>query len=117
MYKIIEEDECNDTYGRYRMHKALELKKEAKDGDFPHIPCERTVYRIMERLGIVHTPKRKPNGITKADREAMKSDDKIKRDFTSERPLEKAVTDITEIQTADGRGQEHNMAIFHELLE
>jgi transposase InsO family protein len=85
------------------MHKALELKKEAKDGDFPHIPCERTVYRIMERLGIVHTPKRKPNGITKADKEAMKSDDKIKRDFTAQRPLEKAVTDITEIQTADGK--------------
>jgi putative transposase len=33
----------------------------------------------------------------------MKSDDKIKRDFTAERPLEKAVTDITEIQTADGK--------------
>jgi len=27
----------------------------------------------------------------------VKSDDKIKRDFTAERPLEKAVTDITEI--------------------
>lgn len=103
MYKIIDEDECNDTYGRYRMHKALELKREGKDGDFPHIPCERTVYRIMERLGIAHTPKRKPNGITKADREAMKSDDEIRRDFTAERPLEKAVTDITEIQTADGK--------------
>ncbi len=61
------------------------------------------MYRIMERLGIVHTPKRKPNGITKADRKAMKSDDKIKRDFTAERPLEKVVTDITEIQTADGK--------------
>jgi hypothetical protein len=47
MYEIIDEDECNDTYGRYRMHKALELKKEAKNGDFPHIPCERTVYRII----------------------------------------------------------------------
>ena len=33
----------------------------------------------------------------------MKSDDKIKRDFTAQRPLEKAVTDITEIQTADGK--------------
>lgn len=103
MKEIIDEDECNDTYGRYRMQKALELKKEAEDDDFPHIPCERTVYRIMERLGIAHTPKRKPNGITKADREAMKSDDKIKRDFTAERPLEKAVTDITEVQTADGK--------------
>jgi len=33
----------------------------------------------------------------------MKSDDKIKRDFSAEIPLEKAVTDITEIQTADGK--------------
>ena len=57
------------------------------------------MYRIIGRLGIAHTPKRKPNGITKADKEAMKSDDKIKRDFTAQRPLEKAVTDITEIQT------------------
>ncbi len=103
MKKIIDEDECNDTYGRCRMHKALELRREAEDGEFPHIPCERTVYRIMERMGISHTPKRKPNGITKADREAMKADDKIKRDFTAEKPLEKTVTDITEIETADGK--------------
>ena len=85
------------------MYKSLELKKEAENGTFPHIPCERTIYRIMKKLDMVHTPKRKPNGITKADREAMMSDDKIKRDFTSEQPLEKAVTDITEITTADGK--------------
>ena len=103
MYEIIDEDECNDTYGRYRMHNALELKKEMEDGEFPYIPHERTVYRIMEKLGMVHTPKSKPNGITKADREAMKSDDKIKRDFTAEEPLVKAVTDITEIKTAEGK--------------
>ena len=27
MHEIIQEDECNDTYGRYRMHDALLLKK------------------------------------------------------------------------------------------
>lgn len=42
------------------------------------IPGERTVYRIMERLSIAHHPKRKPNSITKEDREAQKSDDKLK---------------------------------------
>jgi len=103
MMEIIDEDECNDTYGRYRMQKALELKKEAEGDKFPHIPCERTVYRIMEKLGIEYTPKRKPNGLTKADREAMKSDDKINRNFAAEKPLEKAVTDITEVQTANGK--------------
>lgn len=103
MYEIIDEDECNDTYGRYRMHNALELKRDTEGGEFPYIPHERTIYRIMEKLGMVHTPKRKPNGLTKADREAMKSDDKLKRDFEAEKPLEKCVTDITEVKTADGK--------------
>jgi putative transposase len=71
MHKIIDEDECNDTYGRYRRHKALELKKETENGTFPHILGELTIYRIMEKLNMVHTLKRKPNGITKADRKAM----------------------------------------------
>ena len=44
------------------------------------IPSERTVYRVMEEIGISHHPRRKPNGITKADREARKSEDLLKRD-------------------------------------
>ena len=57
----------------------------------------------MKELGIVHRPKRKPNGITKADKEARKSDDLLKRDFNAEKPLEKCVTDITEIKARDGK--------------
>ena len=70
MMEIVHEDECNDTYGRERMHKALLLK-------YPDsgIPSETTVYRVMTAIGITHRPNRKPNGITKADREARKSDD------------------------------------------
>lgn len=101
--EIVKEDECNDTYGYMRMHEALSLKKEADPEGFPEVPCERTVYRIMEKLGLIHRPKRKPNGTTKADKEAMKSDDKLGRDFTASKPLEKCVTDITEIKTADGK--------------
>ena len=52
---------------------------------------------------IIHKPKRKPNGITKADREARKSDDLLKRDFTADAPLQKCVTDITEIPAKDGK--------------
>ena len=52
------------------------------------IPSERTVYRVMEEIGISHHPRRKPNGITKADREARKSDDLLKRDFHAERTAE-----------------------------
>lgn len=69
MIKINSEDEYNDTYGRIRMHQALLLK----NTENVHIPSERTVYRVMEEIGLSHKPKRKLNGITKADREARKS--------------------------------------------
>ena len=103
MQEIIEEDECNDTYGYMRMYEALKLKQSLSPETFPDVPCERTVYRIMEVLGLIHRPKRTPNGLTKADKEAMKSDDKLKRDFTAEEPLKKCVTDMTEVKTADGK--------------
>ncbi len=96
--EIISEDEYNDTYGRERMHKALKLKYPSES-----IPSERTVYRVMEHIGADHPKRRKPNGITKADREARKSDDLLKRDFTAEKPCEKCVTDITEIPAKDGK--------------
>lgn len=83
MKEIASEDECNDTYGRLRMYQALCLKQP----EGVSIPSERTVYRVMEQIGLSHRPKRKPNGITKADREAMKSDDLLKRDFHSDAPL------------------------------
>ena len=64
MKEIISEDECNDTYGRIRMYQALLLKQP----EGVHIPSERTVYRVMDQIGLSHRPKRKPNGLTKADR-------------------------------------------------
>ena len=85
MMEILEEDDCNDTYGRIRMYQALMLKQPEN----VDIPSERTVYRVMEDIGISHHPRRKPNGITKADREARKSEDLLKRDFKSEEPLAK----------------------------
>ena len=57
----------------------------------------------MEQIGLSHRPKRKPNGITKADRKARKSDNLLKRDFTSAEPLKKCVTDMTEIKAKDGK--------------
>ena len=57
----------------------------------------------MKEIGLSHRPKHKPNGITKTDREARKSDDLLKRDFTSAEPLKKCVTDITEIKAKDGK--------------
>ena len=99
MIDICNQDECNDTYGRMRMYQALQLKQP----EGVHIPSERTVYRVMEEIGLNHKPKRKPNGITKADKEARKSDDLIKRDFTANKPLEKCITDMTEIKASDGK--------------
>ena len=58
MKAIRDEDECNDTYGCIRMYQALLLKQP----EGIHIPGERTVYRVMEQIGISHRPKRKPNG-------------------------------------------------------
>ena len=99
MRAIASEDECNDTYGRIRMYQALLLKQP----EGIRIPGERTVYRVMEETGLSHRPKRKPNGITKADRGARKSDDLLKRNFTSAEPLKKCVTDITEIKAKEGK--------------
>ncbi len=82
MQAIASEDECNDTYGRIRMYQAL-LLKQPED---IRIPGERTDCRVMEKIGLSHRPKRKPNGITKADREARKSEDLLKRDFSSKEP-------------------------------
>ena len=98
MMEIHSEDECNDTYGRERMHRALILK-------YPDckIPSESTIYRVMTAIGITHRPNRKPNGIIKADREARKSDDLLKRNFTADKPLSKCVTDIPEIKAKNGK--------------
>lgn len=98
MRVIADEDECNDTYGRCRMNQALKLKYPNED-----VPSERTVYRIMERIGLSHRPNRKPHGITKADRNARKSENLLNRDFRAGSPLKKCVTDITEIPAKNGK--------------
>ena len=99
MMKIVAEDECNDTYGKIRMREALLFK----NPENVEIPSESTVYRVMKEIGLTYKPKRKPNGITKADKEARKSDDLLKRDFKAKNPCEKCVTDITELKAKDGK--------------
>ena len=79
------------------MHAALKLKYPDEE-----ISSERTVYRVMETIGADHSKRRKPNGITKADREARKFD-VLKRNFSAKKPCEKCVTDITEIPAKDGK--------------
>ena len=103
MLKIHDEDEENADYGRVRMYQALKYRKEVGKLDGIKIPCEATVRSVMKQINLIHRPKRKPNGVTKADREARKSDDLLKRDFTADAPLKKCVTDITEIKAKDGK--------------
>ncbi len=59
--------------------------------------------RVMTAIGITHRPNRKPNEITKANREARKSDDLLKRDFKADKPFSKCVTDITEVKAKNGK--------------
>ena len=103
MLKIHAADEENANYGRIRMFQALQYQNEIGELGKVTIPSEGTVSKIMEQIHLIHKPKRKPNGITKADREARKSDDLLKRDFTADAPLKKCVTDITEIKAKDGK--------------
>lgn len=97
--KIIEEDEYNDTYGRNRMYQALKLKSSENF----KLPCRETVRKVMRENNLSVPTRRKTNGITKADREAQKSDNKINRDFTADQPFVKGVTDITEVPAKDGK--------------
>ena len=65
------------------MYQALKIKQP----EGIHVPSERTVYRIMEEIGLSHRPNHKPNGITKADRQAQMSEDLLHRDFHADTPL------------------------------
>lgn len=96
--EIIAEDEYNDSYGKRRILESLQLRH--KDNDLPSVS---TIYRIMQEMGIKGKKKHKPNGITKADKEARKSDDLLKRNFFADNPFKKIVTDITEIPVKGGK--------------
>jgi transposase InsO family protein len=101
MKEIIAEDECNDQYGTKRMLEALQLRLE-EDIEIM-IPSQRTLARIMKDNGLARKKKRKPKGLTEADKKAQKSDNLINRDFDADEPQAKCVTDITEVITADGK--------------
>ena len=81
------------------MYQALKIKQP----EGIHVPSERTVYRIMEEIGLSHRPNHKPNGITKTDRQTQMSEDLLDRDFHADTPLSRCVTDMTEIPACDGK--------------
>jgi putative transposase len=92
---LAEHPENNDNYGAQRIHLAL-LQRGFKIGI-------RQVYRIMRKNNLLKKLIRHPNGITKADKEAQKSENLIQRNFSAEKPHEKLLTDISEVQCFDGK--------------
>ena len=92
---IINEHPDNDNYGVDRILSALEQRK--------HIKCSRrTVYRAMQEGNLLHQ-RRTPHGITKATDAIQEKENIIKRDFTSNKPITKLLTDITEVQCSNGK--------------
>ena len=98
-----------NDYGFEISHWSLPcLRIAIEDAGFAPGISESTINRILNDVDVcphkhqywLHS---KPNGITKADREARKSDDFLKRDFTSDAPFTKAITDITEIKCRDAK--------------
>ena len=92
--EILNEHPDNHNYGVDRILLAL-LQKGID-------VSRRTVYRAMQEGGLLHK-KRTPHGITKATTEIQEQENLIKRDFHADRPLQKLLTDISEIQCADGK--------------
>jgi putative transposase len=93
--EIIAEHPDNENYGVQRVHMALLL--EGNEVSYS------TVYRIMKENKLVKKAKRHPNGITKEDMAAQKSENLINRDFSADAPNKKWLTDITEVQCSDGK--------------
>ncbi|CAG7652865.1 hypothetical protein PAESOLCIP111_06657 [Paenibacillus solanacearum] len=53
--------------------------------------------------GVLKKVKRHPNGITREDAAAQKSENLIKRDFSASAPNQKWLSDITEVPCSDGK--------------
>lgn len=95
MRAILEEDEFNKNYGKQRMYEKLRL-----DYGCPY--SYNTVAKVMRENGLLHEPN-SPKGLTKADKDAQKSDNLLQQDFSEEEPNKKVVTDITEFAGCDGK--------------
>lgn len=91
---ILDEHPDNDNYGVNRMKTALEQAGIRVS--------KRTVYRAMSEMGLLHR-RRRSHGTTKATTETQDRENLIKRNFTAKEPLQKLLSDITEIQCSDGK--------------
>lgn len=102
MQAVLNEDIFNKNYGKRRMVEKLQL-----DYDCPH--CYNTVKKVMNENGL-SLPSKGPRGLTKADKQAQKSENLLQQDFTANAPNQKTVTDIKEWVGKDGKV--YSSAIF-----
>ena len=96
IYQCLREEPENANYGVRRIIWWLRFHRDYTGGD-------RRIYRICRENHLMIHPKRRPNGITREDRAAQKSENLIKQDFSAAKPNEKMLTDITEVTCADGK--------------
>ena len=95
MENILKESEYNTNYGAPRMKLALN-QRNINAGI-------RRITRIMREHGWLHRPHRRPKGLTHATTAIQEKENLIKQNFSAERPLEKMLTDITQVQCLDGK--------------
>ena len=92
---VLNEHEDNQNYGVMRVLLALEQKG---------IKASYSkVYRVMKKHGLLKKAKRHPNGITREDALAQKSENLLQGDFIASAPNQKWLSDITEIPCSDGK--------------
>ena len=75
MHEILDEDEENKNYGVRRMQIALEQRGIKRSLS--------TIRRAMARENLLHEDSRSPDGLTKADKKAMRPQNIIKQDFSA----------------------------------
>jgi transposase InsO family protein len=96
--KVLAEDpENKGNYGSRRVFLRLNQAGYEYSGSYS------TVYRVMKANGFLQKKKRSPNSLTKEDYTAQKSDNLIHQDFRASEPNSKWLSDISEVNTADGK--------------
>ena len=93
---LAEDDENGENYGFWRIYLALRNNHGYKGSP-------STIYRICRANGLTLPKKKSPNSLTKQDKEAQKSENLINQDFTADAPNEKWLSDITEVECAEGK--------------
>ena len=94
---LAEDPENKGNYGARRIFLRL------KPAEYGYPGSYSTVYRVMRANGLLQKKKRNPNSLTKEDKAAQKSENLINQDFQATEPNSKWLSDISEVETSDGK--------------